>query len=193
MGTEAFWVPAVLSLVGAGASYYANNQAAKRQNNAALAGIQQQEALQKQANARVAQTIGKVASSNPQQYQQQDTKQYLTALQQARAAAQQGYGTNPNPTGGNALQSWINRDNAAQTAYANQSAGNLAAVEAPQQQRMNEGFQLGNLGSDLGATGINSRNDYYLTNMAVNAAKPNPWLLAFGQAAQGAAGAYGGK
>lgn len=191
MGTEEFWIPAVLSLVSAAGTAYATNQAAKKQDRTAAAGILQQEQLQKKANDRVNQTIKQVADSNPNQYQAQDTKQYLTALQQARSAAQQGYGTAPQ--GANALQKWQARNQAAQGAYADQSANYLAAVQAPQQQRMNEGFQLGNLGGDLNETGIDSRNDYYLTNMAVNSIKPNPWLLAASQAAGGAASAYGGK
>jgi hypothetical protein len=87
MTGEAVAVGAGVSALGAGVGAYANNQALKKQDAAAAAGLMRQRALQGQANADVQQGVIKTATNNNANLaknREAEQEQYAAALQRAQ-------------------------------------------------------------------------------------------------------------
>lgn len=194
MGTEALWIPAVLSAVGAGVQGYSSYQANKSQDEAAAQGIRTQDAHQRDADARVAQEVTKLQSSSPEDSQRQATDAFMDQLKRTRS---QAHGAD---TVGNTSDQF-NADSASATAdvdkYGANRAGVLGRINAPGLQRTAEGISRLRAGSDLGVIGRASAGDEFLTQLRARSIRPNPWTQAAGQVIGGIGsgmasnGAYG--
>lgn len=182
-----------LTALAAGTEYYNTEQTAKRQDRQAAQSILDQTNIQKKANARVQQTIQQVQNSNAADARAQRLGQYMQTLQQAKARTTAGL-TNP-VVGGQAFQA----DSAAAANqaenYGEQTAGLLSRIDAPAVQRQQEGFDYGQLATDLGALQSQSAGQAFLDRLKQASIRRNAKLdLAAGlmSAASGAVGSSSG-
>lgn len=185
MGTEAIWVPLVLSAVSAGASAKNTYDTAKRQDNEMAAGIAAQADRQRQADQRVSQEVQAIENSSPEAERAAAQDQFLTQLRQSRA--QQGgdarVGATSNEFNKDAAQSESNVVD-----FGKATATRLARIAAPGRQRTNEQVSFGRLGSDLGTIGRNSQADAFLSQLRARGIQRNPWIDAAAGVGQGVAG-----
>lgn len=187
MGTEAFWVPAVLAAVGAGTSYYNSEQTAKRQDNAAADAIRNQRAIQDEANAKVNRTLQDVQASSPTEERKSAEDAYLEQVRNAQALARANLDQDNVSSAYDAAAA--KAGNQAQ-GYAQQIAGLMARMDAPVNQRTNEGFAFGNLTSDIGGVQRKSAGQQWIDQLRSATIRRNPWLDAAAAALSGASGAY---
>jgi hypothetical protein len=198
MGTEALWVPLVLSAVGTAASVANTRSVARGQDRQAAAGIRKQAENQRAINERVNQSIQQTAQAKPEETRSAVTDGYLQQVMNAQAKARTGIQSDPG------LSSAYN---AATGVAGNQMQGEAAntaslfgRMDAPGVQRQQEGFRLGNLGMDLDVQRGNVGGDEYLNRLRMMGVQRNPWLdaaaglasgAAAGMSSGGASGGYG--
>lgn len=181
-----------LAALAAGTEYYNAENTAKRQDKQAAQGILNQMQIQKKANQQVQQTVQKVQASNPNDARAQRLADYMKTLNQAKARTTAGL-TNP-VVGGQAFQA--DSAAAAQQAqdYGAQTAGLLSRIDAPTVQRQQEGFDYGQLATDLSAIQNQSSGQAFLDRLKQASIRRNAKLdLAAGlmSAGAGAAGSMG--
>lgn len=183
-----------LAAAAAGTEYYNTEQTAKRQDRQAAQSILDQTNIQKKANARVQQTIQQTQASTAADARAQRLSDYMQTLNQAKGRTTAGL-TNP-VVGGQAFQA----DSAAAANqaenYGEQTAGLLSRIDAPGVQRQQEGFDYGQLATDLSALQNQSAGQAFLDKIKQASIRRNAKLdLAAGlmSAAGGAAGGSGGS
>ena len=192
MGTEEFWIPAVLAAVGTGASAYNSISANQRSQAQEAQGIQQQQALRQQAAGMVNKTIQNVAASNPAALQRQATGDFVSQLRTNAGATNPTLGGTQGTPGANPrfAQDVNASNNTVQNFGANQ-AGDLAAMSAAVRQRQQEGLAMGTLQTNLGLTGAQAGSQAFLTQLrAATAGQQNPWLSLGAGLLSGGASAY---
>lgn len=182
MGTEALWIPAVLSAVGAGVQARESYNVSKGQDEAAAQGIRTQAGHQREADARVAQEVGKLQNSSPEDSQREATDAFMQQLKRTRS---QAHGED---TVG-ATSDAFNTDSARATAdvdkYGANRAGILGRINAPGLQRTAENVSRARAGTDLGLIGRASAGDQFLSQLRQSQIRANPWTTAAGQIAGG--------
>lgn len=189
MGTEAAWVPLVMSLVAAGASAYNTHQTAKKADNQLAMGIMERGKRQREADAKVNDLVTQQAASSPREERREALTQYLGQLRKNQGAA----------TG--ALQpitgaSEAYREDAAKAAlgvgeFGKNFADLMARTDAPVRQRQNEANERAQFGTDIGQIKRFSEGADFLNQLKLQAIRRNAWIDAAAAAAQGYAGAYG--
>jgi hypothetical protein len=180
--------------LGAGISSYAQNQALRKQDSAAAAGIVRQGALRQQANADVTKTITDRATNNAANLNDRKRaldEQYAAALQ--RAAPIQGGSIVSQPGGSKRYMAGVTGARTNVADFSRDLAARTAALDAPAATNLETQLRLGDTATKLGLLGDTSANEGNLTEMQVKAIQANPWLLAGGAALQGAGSAYAGK
>lgn len=177
---------ALLSAAGAATNAYANNQALKRQDNVAAAGIRQQGLLRDQANQVVQKTVQNTATDEQANLQANKTKQqnaYLAALQ--RAAPTQSTAT---PAVAGASKAYADaaagatKDNAT---FGRTLADQMSTTDAPILTQQSAGLQLGDAATQLGMINDTSNHQANLAKLQEQAITANPWLEAAGGIASG--------
>jgi len=191
MTGEAVAIGAGVSALGAGVSAYANNQALKKQDSAAAAGIMAQNRLRAQAQQDVSTTIQKVAQDNSANISRNQTTQqqeYAAALQ--RAAPTQSGAITAQPGASKRYAADVATAQAGVAKYGSDLSASTAAIDAPQLTQMQTQQTLGDTATKLGLLSDTSANQNALTQMQVRAIQANPWMLAAGSAIQGAGQGY---
>lgn len=178
----------------AGTSYVNTEHTASRRDQAAARAIRNQGRLQKKANAKVNKAVTKVADSDSSEARAGRLNDYMTQLRKNRAHVESGSA----PT----IGSDAFKEDAAQAGddaqkYAATTAKLMASMDAPQIQRRNEGFDYGNLATDLALVGRQSRGQRFLDQLRLRNIRRNPEMdLASGllsaYAGSGLGGAAGG-
>jgi hypothetical protein len=185
------WVGALIAIAAAAASEYNSEQTAKRQDNQAAAGLIEQGRKQKQADAKVNDEVQKLQGSNATDERAAALQNYMTTLQRGKQTAQAGLNT-PN-IGGSAFQaSSAQAANDVQFNAAN-TAGLMSRIDAPGMQRQGEGFDYGNLATDLSLISREAQGDDYLNQLRIRSIRRNPWIDAAAAGANGYASAYSSK
>jgi hypothetical protein len=206
MGTEEFWVPAVLAAVSAGGQAINQNAAQSRQQNAEAQAIDQQQQYREQANDQVKALTQQVAKNTPQQIANQEQSAFVNNLRNNEAGSAAGGSTNTNsntfgqpvsalgPTSG-ASKSYQSASKTAQKEaqqYGNTEAQEMSNIDAAVRQRQNEGLAMSTLGTNLNLLGAQSGAQGFVNQLrAYSAGQPNPWGSLFsnvtGNAASGLA------
>src|SRR5882724_4198569 len=86
MGTEEFWIPAVLAAVGTGANAINTKNANNRADTAQAQSIMDQQAIQQKAGAATKQTVDAIQNSSPQKIADTATGAYVAQLRKNAAA-----------------------------------------------------------------------------------------------------------
>lgn len=173
MGTELL-IPAALSLLSGGMSYYNTRQTAKKQDNALASQIQHQRQVQQEADARTRSLI-------QQQGQRNDSAEKAKgmAANTGVLAANQQQAMNPLRTQGAVSQAYANSGaNAVQgiANYGNNQADLLSSIAAPGQERQNNIKNLDNYNSDIGLLKRKAEGQNYLDQLKFQSIHRNPWL-----------------
>lgn len=176
-------IPYVVAAIGAGASYYNTSQTAKKQDQAAALGVQQQAENQREADQKVNQQLDELATSNADDERQASMDQYLTQLRKTRSQANASV---PAVAGASERYTQDVADRTAESdATATRVADLMSRIDAPAYQRLNEGQQFGRLESDINQIKRNAEGDDFLTQLRVKNINRNPWIDALSGAAQG--------
>jgi hypothetical protein len=193
MGTEAVWVPLVLSAVSAGAAYVNQKQTANRQNNELLAQLTGQRAKQREADAKTAALI----QSEQKSTDVGDRAKLAGGFGQALAAKTPA-AISPLDVKGAVSSAYDKSGADAQQGivkFGADTAGNLADLDAPFAQRMRDRFTEDRYKDDINQIGRFNRGDTFLSNMRLANIKGNPKLALLsslaGTAAKGTAMGYG--
>jgi len=190
LGTEEFWVPAVLAAVSAGGQYANTQSANSRQQAAEVNAINNQQNLRNQANSEVKQLTSQVAQNNPTQLADAATGQYIQQLRQNAAGSAAGGATTGAPTTFGASTSALPAVPGADPRYAaalkasqaqvqnygTTYAKEMGGIDAAIRQRQNEGLAAQTLGTNLNTLGAQSYTQNFVDQLRAQAAgTPSPY------------------
>lgn len=207
MGTEAFWVPAAIAAVGAGAQGINQMQANKRASNSEVQSIIDQQQYRQQANDQVKNLTQQIATNSPQQIASKETGDFVNTLRKnaAGSAAPGATSSSANDTNFGApvsamppaagASSRYKSDTAASQKqvqqYGNTYANEIGNIDAAVRQRQNEGLALNTLGTNLNTLGAESYTKNFVDQLRSQAAgQANPWVGLFSNMLQKGASAY---
>lgn len=186
------------TILAAGVSYANNQQVAHRQDSELARQLRQQYGLQQRENQQVQQLIQKTAQSSPEKARSSLLDQFMAKLR-----AENGNAVRPLAQVGNVSGAYTKAANDAAlgiTDYGQTNAGLLSAIDAPYLQRQEEAANLSRFGSVSNEIKRQSAADQFLSQMRLQAIRPNPWLTAvangaraYGMARAASAGGGGGS
>ena len=194
MGTEEFWVPAVLAAVSAGASYANTSAANQRQQSAEDQAINNQAQIQRKGAGMVNQTVSSIAKDNPQAIAAQETGNYVAQLRRNAAGSASGGPTSQSPSlfgastsalapgvvGSSQYKSDAAKSQAQVQAYGNTEASEMGDLDAAVRQRQNEGLEMQTLNTNLNTLGAQSQSQNFVDQLrAQTAGQTNPWVGLF--------------
>lgn len=193
MGTEAAWVPLVISALGTGATVYSGREQAKDADAVAAQGIRQQASRQREADEQVSAEVGALEKSTPEAAREQATEAFMGQLRRTRGQAVTG-----GPAGASSSRYSADLDEAGSDVqnFGSKVANTMARINAPGLQRQAEGQGFARLASNLSTVGRNSGGDAFLNQLRLRGVGKNPWLEGGGQILTGvgngmAASGYG--
>lgn len=202
MGTEAFWVPAVLAAVSAAGSAVNQNAANQRGQNAEVQALDTQNMFRNQADNLVKQQTQKITTSDPDAIANAEKGSFVNTLRQNVGGTTGAASTDPTnfgaptsalgPTPGASSKYQSGKTAAAEQTqqYGNTYAGDESAVDAAVRQRQNEGLQMQTLATNLNGLNQQSMAQGFVDQLRTKAASvPNPWVSLFSNALGGAANA----
>lgn len=183
-----------LAAAAAGGQYYNTTKTAERQDNQAALGIQNQSRIQKQADAKVNDVVTKLADSNAADAKASRLDDYLNVLRRNRSTTQAGLTPN---IGSDTFKTDAAAAASGVSSYADKTAGLMARMDAPGIQRQQEGFDYGNLATDIGLIGRESQGQNFLDQLKMGRIRRNAkidlgsglLMAGAGAAANGAGGA----
>lgn len=212
MGTEEFWIPAVLAAASTGASYVNQKQASDRQSDSEVQAIQHQQDLQQQGTQAARNLTQQIAKDSPTQIANKSTGDYVAALRKNAAGSTQGGSTSGGSQTGGASVSALAPASGASSRYAagtaqsqkdvqdygNTYAGEMGDIDAATRQRIDEGNAMGTLGTQLNTLGAKSYGTNFVDQLRAQVAgQQNPWVALMSGLVKNGAGAYaanaGGK
>lgn len=212
MGTEEFWIPAVLAAVGTGAQYANQSSANSRQQSDEVQALQNQQALTDKANGATRALTQQIAKDTPSKIAGQATGDYVSALRKnAVGSTLGGSTTGGTQTFGNSTSSLAPASGASSryTAdkassqqevqnYGDTYASEMGNIDAATRMRQNEGLGMQTLGTNLNTLGAASYGQNFVDQLRAQASGvANPWVSLVGGLASNAAKAYsmnaGGK
>jgi hypothetical protein len=204
MGTEEFWIPAVLAAVSTGAQAVNASNANSRAQNAEVQALDNQGQFRTQANSMVQQLTNQIKNNSPQQIQGQETSNFVNTLRKnAVGSSQAGSGTDSTnfgqPVSALAPASGASTRYQADTAkgqqqtqeYGNTNAEEMGAVDAAVRQRQNEGLAMQTLGTGLNQLGAQSFSQNFVDQLRTQTAgQQSPWVSLFAGLLNNGANAY---
>lgn len=181
-GLEGAAIAAAISAAGAGVNAYSQNQTLRSQDQAAAAGIRNQEQLQRQGEATVNQNVQKMSAAQSQANVDAASAKQLAAYRAALSAGSTAPGASPTPVAG---ASGAYKARAAQAGgnasdFVNALAASGAKTEGTQLERVQEGQGMADTASKLGLLNTQSQGQDYLTQLKIRAQQANPWLTSAG-------------
>lgn len=180
MGTESFWIPAVISAVAAGGEYANQTSAAKRQDQANAQGIREQSEIQQKAASRVGETVRQIQKSDPNADARAATSEYTQQLRKNASGSRKPGATSAlGSTPGSSKRYQGDRAAAAGEVadYGATYAGQMGAADGAVRQREGEGFGLQDLSSSLGTLSGESYGRDFVNRLRAQAAgRSNPWV-----------------
>jgi hypothetical protein len=206
MGAEAFYIPAIISAVGAIGQGVNQMQANKRAQNSEVQAIDDQAQLRENANSQVKNLTQQISQNSPTQLAQQETSNFVNTLRKnaagsaAPGAASSTPDTNfgapvsalPPAAGASSRYKTDTADAQKETQeYGNTYADEIGNIDAAVRQRQNEGLALNTLGTNLNTLGAESYTKNFVDQLRANTAgQANPWVNLFSGMLQKGANAY---
>jgi hypothetical protein len=207
LGTEEFWVPAVLAAVSAGAQYVNTSNAASRANNAETQSIDDQAHIRANANGAVKQLTNQIGTNSPNALKDQAETAFVNTLRSNAAGSAQGGNTAPGSTnfgssisaltpstvGSSRYKSGTANSQQQVEQFGNTNADEMATVDAAVRQRQGEGLAQQTLGTGLNTLGAESYTQNFVDQLrAQSAGQSSPWVSLFSNVAGNLAN-YGSK
>jgi len=147
---------------------------AKKQDAAQAEGIRRQAQEQREANARLNQTLTKFEDSDSGDIRDSLMNRFANQLRLKQAQALAGVNTAGETS--NAARELISRGSNAVTSRAGDFGDLFARIDAPSDQRALEGIERTRLNSDLSVFGRNSAAEDFLTRLRLANVRRNPLL-----------------
>lgn len=177
-----FAIPLIISAVSSGAQFL-NQRAAQRKQDRILArGVERQQALDREAQARLNQQLGELERSGPEAERRQAQERFMQQLQRTRGAAASGLPTVPGAS--NRYTADVEAAESGSAAEAADLAGIMSRIDAPTLQRLGETAATGRTGAALREIGDRSRGDQFVTELRARSVQPNPWVSLASKAGQ---------
>jgi len=173
MGTEAAWVPLVISAIGAGASAYNQHNVAKQQKEEATNLMVGQQKKQKIADERINQELTDLSSSNPEAERQKALDGFLSML---RANSSQATGGESPVTGSARFATDSAASKGAIQDYGTGRADTLSRIVAPTRQRTNEAVNVGRMQDDVSGVARDANAERFLSELRMQSIRPNEWI-----------------
>ena len=207
MGTESFWVPAVLAAVSGGAQYANAKNATTRANNAEVQSIQDQNQLRQQANSQVQNLTRQIGNNQPNALADTAKTAFINTLRQNAAGSTQGGNTAPGSTnfgssvsalppsavGSSRYKAGTANSQQQVEQFGNTNAGEMAQADAAVRQRQGEGLAQQTLGTNLNTLGAESYTKNFVDQLRAQAGgQTSPWVSLFSNIAGNLAN-YGSK
>lgn len=176
-----------LAAASAGTSYYNTVQTQKRSDKALATQIRNQGAKQRMADGKVNEEVDRLKGSTAEDSRKKGLDSYMMSLLANRSKLHEGLG-------GDVGSKTFRADSAAAgenvDAYAGDTAGLMARMDAPGQQRQQEAFGYGKLGTDLGLIGREASGQNFIDQLLVQrASRRSPWMDALAAGLSGASSA----
>jgi hypothetical protein len=173
----------LISAVGGGASAINNDQALRRKDKQAAAGIRANSQRQGEANTRVNEQIDEIAANTGEAERTASLSDFQNAL---RSSADSRDGSLQGVSGANdRFAERVSQGKQAVTTRGNDKAQNLSIIDGILRQRQNEGINVGRTGSDLSEIGRQVSAEDFLTRLRVQGEQPNGLINALAGIAQG--------
>ena len=153
-----------LAAAAAGTSYYNTQQTAKRTDSALADQIRNQGKKQGEADAKVNEEVAKLKASRSEDERQKSLSGYLDTLRKGKGELEAGLTPN---FGSATFQQDAANDAAGVEQFAQNRAGLLARMDAPLDQRRGEGYDYGQLATDLGLIGREAQGQNFLDELNV--------------------------
>lgn len=183
------YIALAAAAAAAGTSYYNAQTTARKQDDSAAQSIRNQSAKQQTADAKIMDLIAQNQTSDSVDEEAALTSSYLQTLQQGS----QKSGFNQGPGGFSEAYRGDVADAAAATdQYGADRAGLLARIDAPGEQRRNEGVMFDTTRNQLIGIDRDAQQQAFLDQLKYNKIRENPWLGALSSGLSGYAGAAGG-
>lgn len=163
-------VPYIAMAAAAALQYHNTEQTAKRQDAASADAIRHQSKIQKEGDAKVNETVDKLATSRAESAREQRLSDYMGVLQRNRAKTTAGLAP---AIGGAAFKADAAQAANDASAYADTNAGLMARMDAAGLQRQAEGVDYGRLGTELGLVGRESQGQQFLDQIRLNGIRRN--------------------
>lgn len=196
MGTEEFWIPAVVSMVGTAAQAVNTRQANNAQDASETQAIIDQQKLQSAGAGAANKLTREVAADNPSQIAAKSTGDYVAALRKnasAQALDQGGSTSSLSPVAGanSRYGQAVSAGDKAVQDYGNTYASDMGNIDAAIRQRQNEGNAMGTLNTTLNGLNAQSNSTNFVDQLRSQVAgQPNPWVSLFSALAKNGANAY---
>lgn len=196
MGTEEFWVPALVSAVGTAAQAVNTRNANNRQDAAETQALLDQQKLQSAGAGAASKLTRQVQADSPTQIAAKSTGDYVAALRK-NAAAQALAGGGPvsslssvsaaDPRYGDAVAAGTKSTQS----YGNTYAGEMGNIDAAIRQRQNEGNAMGTVGTVINGLNAQSNSTNYVDQLRAQVAgQTSPLLSLFSGVLKNGANAY---
>jgi hypothetical protein len=189
MGAEII-IPLAMAAVAGGTQYVNTQNTAKKQDQTAAAGIRQQGERQREADAKTRELIAKVGASGPESERKSSLDKYMQALGVMAPNAQASFTDVAGAS--DAYGADVNAARSGVADYGTQIADLMSRIDAPAQQRRNEGNWMDRFNTDIGQVKRFSQGDDYLNKLKLNSIRRNPFLDAISTAAQAYGSSYTG-
>lgn len=150
--------------------------------------MRQKAATQRRADERIAQTVSDLGQSSPADAIAQAREGYQTAIRGTEGMAASGQALSGLSEAYDQAARSANTDAAGRTGKV---ADLLARIDAPINQRQQEGFQVGDLRTNLNVLTRDAGQQDFLAKLKAQGVRRNPWIDAFSAGLQGYASAGG--
>lgn len=205
MGTEEFWVPAVMAAVSAGGNAVNQRNANQRADQDEAQAIRNQANFADQANSKVRSQINQIKASDTTPIANKATGDYVAQLRKNAAGATQGASTTsgdqtfgastsalaPSTVGSKRYQSDAAGAQKQTQDYGNTYAGEMGNLDAATRMRTNEGLSMETLATGLNQLNSASWGKNFVDQLrAKQDSQANPWVSLFSNMLGGAAKSY---
>lgn len=206
MGTEEFWIPAVIAAAGAAGQGINQANANKRASNAEVQSIDDQQKYRQQANSQVKNLTQQISQNSPQQIANKETSDFVNTLRKNAAGSAQPGATGsaadsnfgapvsalpPAAGASSRYKSDLASSQKETQKYGSDYASEIGNIDAAVRQRQNEGLAMNTLGTNLNTLGAESYTKNFVDQLRSQAAgQANPWVGLFSNMLQKGAGAY---
>ena len=174
-----------LAAASAGTAYYNTQKTAAAQDRQASDAIRSQSQIQQKGDAAVNAEVEKLKTSRSEDERREGLDAYMQQLTTHKKQLESGL----TPNFGSDTFKADSAQAVQETGdYASDTAGMMARMDAPQQQRQGEAFGFGKLATDLSLVGRESQGQDFIDQLRMRAIRRNPGLDALSAFLAGAAG-----
>lgn len=182
------WFAVGAAVASAVLQQYNANKVAKKQNQATVASLLEQQKLQREANQRINENIDQLAQSDPQDEYEGRSSDIRNQLRRQQSMALAGI---QNTGGGEAVTEMANAAKPMAVGYGDDINRWISGIDAPMLQRQGEQFDRADVQSKLDFLRRNSAQEHNLLQLKLAGIRENPWLNMLSQGLSAYAGAKG--